>query len=232
MSNKTIYKRIALVAVTALGAGVLSVAPASAANNAAVGGSNATTAAGVLNIATEASITGDAVLAASGSGSGSKSLGLLANSTAQTTSSLTSTATMRADGKLAFYYTAVTSGAAVTAVVSGGTITAASQAAGSNNFNAAKTQVVTGPATGAAAIFNFAVKPDSGATSMTVSLYETAAAASNNGDAAALASIQSGATSKGSLLQRYTVTVTSASASGAYSSAEYHRLPIERKAEA
>jgi len=145
---------------------------------------------------------------------------LLANSTTQTTSSLTSTATMRADGKLAFYYTAVTSGAAVTAVVSGGTITAASQAAGSNNFNAAKTQVVTGPATAAAAIFNFAVKPDSAATSMTVSLYETAAAASNNGDATALASIQSGATSKGSLLQRYTVTVTSSTASGAYSAAE------------
>ena len=218
MSTKTIIKRVALVAVTALGAGVLSVAPASAANNTAVGGTNATTAAGVLNIATEASITGAAVLSASGSGVASKSLGLLTNSTTQTTSTLTSTATVRFDGALAFYYTAVTAGAAVTVGVTGGTITAASSAAGTSNFNASKTQLVNGAGSAAAPILNFAVKPDSGVASMTVSLYETAAAAADNGSAADLASIQSGATSKGSLKQRYTVTVATTSLSGAYSS--------------
>ena len=220
MSNKTIFKRVSLVAITALGAGILSAVPASAGNNTAVGGANVATAAGILNIATKAAITADVTLSASGSGVGSTSVGLLANSTTITTSSLTSTATMRSDGKIVFYYTAVTAGAAVTAEIVGGTITAATQAAGSNVFNASRTQVVTGPASAAAAIFNFAVAPSSGATSMTVSLYETAAAAADNGDAAAVLAISSGSVSRGSLKQRYVVTVATTSVSGAYSAGD------------
>ena len=220
MSNKTIFKRVSLVAITALGAGILSAVPASAGNNTAVGGANVATAAGILNIATKAAITADVTLSASGSGVGSTSVGLLANSTTITTSSLTSTATMRSDGKIVFYYTAVTAGAAVTAEIVGGTITAASQAAGSNVFNASRTQVVTGPASAAAAIFNFAVAPSSGSTSMTVSLYETAAAAADNGDAAAILAISSGSVSRGSLKQRYVVTVATTSVSGAYSAGD------------
>jgi hypothetical protein len=218
MSTKTNFKRVALVAVASLGLGVLtSVAPASATANGAVGDANTVTAAGILNVATFASITGAVTLSASGAGVASTSVGLLANSTTITASSLTSTATMRSDGKLVFYYTATTSGAAVTAEVTGGTITAASQSAGSNNFNAASTQVVTGPATTAAAIFNFAVAPSTGSTSMTVSLYETAAAAAGNGSAAALVDIQSGLVSRGALVQRYVVTVATTSVSGVYS---------------
>jgi hypothetical protein len=220
MSNKTIYKRIALVAVTALGAGVLSVAPASAASNAAVGGTNATTAAGVLNIATEASITGDAVLSASGSGVDSKSLGLLANSTTQTTSSLTSTATMRADGEIVFYYTGTAAKAAATVVVDGGTISDSALGGASSpakDLNAAKTQIVmTG--TTAALTMAVAVTPNAGATSMTVSLYESAVL--TTGNAAEAASIQSGVTSKGTMLQRYVVTIATTSASGVYNAGE------------
>ena len=222
MSNKTIFKRIALVAVTALGAGVLSVAPANADNNSAVGSGNATTAAGVLNIATAPSITGDAVLAANGAGSGTLSRGLLANSTTQDTASLTSTATMRSDGEIAFFTTGVTAEKAYTWEVSGGTITDSSCASScSKNLNSSKTQFIMGD-DGSVLVGSIAVTPNSGATSMTLSMYESAALATGD-DAAmvtAIAGIQAGTTSRGSLVQRYTITVATTSASGALSAAD------------
>jgi len=229
MSNKTIFKRVALVAVVALGAGVLATSPASADNNPAVGTTtNATTAAGILNIATAPSITGDAVLGTTVSGL--KSLGLLANSTTLTTGSLTSTATMRADGEIVFYYTgSATAEIATTVVVAGGTIsgydsidTAGTPAVAAMNLNAAKTQLSVGQDAEDNLRTVFAVTPNSGATSVTVSVYESAALAT--GDAAAmvtaLASIQSGAVSAGTLKQRYLVTVATTSLSGVYSAAD------------
>jgi len=223
MSTKTIIKRVALVAVVALGSGVLVTAPASADNNAATGGTNATTAAGVLNIATEASITGDAVLAAAGAGTATKSLGLLSNSTTQTTSSLTSTAVMRSSGEIAFYTTGATVEKAYTVEVTNATIsdnTCASTC--SKNLNATKTSLVAGDDGAAVLVLNFAVTPNAGATSATVSMYESAALATAD-DAAmatAVAAIQSGATSKGTLIQRYTITVATTSLAGVYSAAE------------
>jgi hypothetical protein len=219
MSNKTIFKRIALVAVTALGAGVLSSVPATALNNAgALGETNPVTAAGVLNIAGNNSVTGAAVITGAGSGVGSKSVGLLAFNETQTTSSLTSTATLLSSGEAVFYYTGITAGAAQTVVVTGGKMeTDATLAAGAANFNSSRTNVVFGPASAAASIIAFGVKPDSGASTMTVELYETAAATDNNGSAADTASIQAGLTSKGTLKQKYTVTVASTAASGTYS---------------
>jgi hypothetical protein len=218
MSTKTLRKRIALVAVVALGAGVLSVAPANAANNAAVGGSNAATAAGILNVATAPSITGDAVV--SQTIANNRSLGLLANSTTQLASSLTSTATMRADGELVFYWTGTAAKKAATVVVEGGTISDSSVDGSTNdvkNLNASKTQLV-GVGDDAAEIVVFAVTPNAGATSMTVSLYESAALAA--GSASEIADIQSDTTSKGSLAQRYLVTVATTSTSGVYSAAD------------
>jgi hypothetical protein len=219
MSNKTIFKRIALVAVTALGAGVLSSVPATALNNAgSLGQTNPVTAAGVLNIAGNNSVTGDTSPAASGSGVGAKSVGLLAFNETQTASSLTSTATVLSSGQVVFYYTGVTAGAAQTVVVTGGTMeTDATLAAGAADFNSARNNVVFGPASAAASIISFGVKPSSGSTTMTVELYETAAATTNNGSAADTASIQAGLTSKGTLKQKYTITVATAAASGAYS---------------
>jgi hypothetical protein len=88
MSNKTIFKRIALVAVTALGAGVLSSAPATALNNAgSLGQTNPATAAGVLNIAGNNAITAVAALGSAGVGTSQTSVGLLAFNETQTTSS-------------------------------------------------------------------------------------------------------------------------------------------------
>ena len=219
MSNKTIFKRIALVAVTALGAGVLSSVPATALNNAgALGQTNPVTAAGVLNIAGNNSITGAAALGSTGAGTSQTSVGLLAFNETQTTSSLTSTATLLSSGEATFYYTGATAGAAQTVVVTGGKMENDASVGGSMvvNFNASRTNVVFGPASAAATVLNFGVKPDSGATTMTVELYETAAATANNGSAADLVSIQSGLTSKGTLKQRYTITVATAAASGTY----------------
>jgi hypothetical protein len=221
MSNKTIFKRIALVAVTALGAGVLSVAPANAANNEAVGTTtNALTAPNVLNIATNPSITGDAVLAASGSGVGSASLGLLANSTTQTTSSLTSTATMRADGEIVFYTTGVLDQAS-TFVVDNATITDYKIADGATDLSQDKKTLVAVDGE-AALIINLAVTPIAGATSFTISEYQSATLTVSNGatEISNAANIQSGATSRGALIQRYLVTVATTSLSGVYSAAD------------
>jgi len=223
MSNKTIFKRIALVAVTALGAGVLSVpANAAAPNNNAVGSSNIATTAGVLNIATAPSIIGDAELAANGAASGTTSLGLLTNSTVQNGASLTSTATMRSDGEIAFYWTGSAIDKALTIEVSGGTVTGMT-AAGDEaiNYNAAKTQVVAAD-DGAAVISNFSVTPNSGSTSMTVSAYEsgTITAADDAAMIVQVAAIQAGTVSRGTLVQRYLVTVATTSASGVYSAAD------------
>jgi hypothetical protein len=102
-------------------------------------------------------------------------------------------------------------------VVDGGTVTGATQAAGTANYNSAKNRAVFGPGTGAAMILAFSVKPTAGATTTTVSLFETAAAAASNGDATAIANIQSGAVSTGPLKQRYTITVAAASVAGIYS---------------
>jgi trimeric autotransporter adhesin len=222
MSTKTLRKRIALVAVAALGAGVLSVAPANADDNSAVGTGNATTAAGILNVATAPSITGDAVLAANGGGSGTLSLGLLANSTKQTTSSLTSTATMRADGEIAFFWTGSAIDKALTVVVDGGTVTGmTADGVEAININASRTQAVVAE-DGTAVVANFSVSPNSGVTTMTVSAYESATivAADDAAMIVAVAGIQSGATSKGSLVQRYTVTVATTSESGVYSASK------------
>jgi hypothetical protein len=223
MSNKTIYKRIALVAVTALGAGVLSVAPANAANNTAVGSTaNANTEASVLNVATVASITGVGVVSAtaqvSGTSADNKSLGLLANSTTQTTSSLTSTATMRSDGEIVFYSKGIVD-VATTFVVDGGTIErTATEASSFDNISADKSTFVTSRTTAAGTGIALGVKPKAGVSSFTISMYESASL--TTASATKVAEVQSGVTSKGTLKQRYLVTVATTSASGVYSAAE------------
>jgi hypothetical protein len=222
MSNKTIFKRIALVAVTALGAGVLSVAPANAADNKAVTAVvNANTIASVLNIATVASITGTAavtdVAQVSDTSVGNTSVGLLANSTTQTTSSLTSTATMRSDGEIAFYTLGVAD-QATTFIVDNGTISQyAATTGGFENLSSDRSTLVSVKVVVGTGIA-IAVKPKTGATSMTVSMYSGGAL--STATAAKVAAIQSGATSKGTLVQRYLVTVATTSVSGAYSAAD------------
>jgi hypothetical protein len=227
MSNKTIFKRIALVAVAALGAGLLTVTPATAADNAAVGSNNATEATGILNVATKASTTGDAVTDADPANL--TSLGLLAATTTLGVSSLSSTATMRADGEIVFY-TQVAAGTStdsfITFVVEGGVIDEQAgdlSAANEVLLSAGRDVMVVGD-DDEAAVFqhSIGVKPNSGVTSFTVSLYSnnlTAAQDTAGSMADVLVTTLAGTTSKGSLIQRYTVTVAATSASGIYSSA-------------
>jgi len=226
MSNKTIFKRIALVAVTALGAGFLTITPASADDNATVGGANATEATGILNVATLASTTGDAVT--SGTPASVTSLGLLANSTTLGVSSLSSTATMRSDGEIAFY-TQVAAGTStdsfITFVIEGGYIDEQAgdlSAANEVLLSAGRDVMVVGD-DDEAAVFqhSIGVKPKSGVTSFTVSLYSnnlTSAQDTADSMADVLVTTLAGTTSKGSLIQRYTVTVAATSQSGTYSS--------------
>jgi hypothetical protein len=226
MSTKTLRKRIALVAVVALGAGVLATSPATATapDNNAVGSANVATGAGILNIATNPSVIGDAVTSVTIVDQ--RSLGLLANSTTQTTSSLTSTATMRADGEIVFYYTGATQDAATSFVVSGATISDSTITAttGIKNLNATRTKLVAADIT-VPLVASIAVTPNAGVTSFTVEAYDAAATtigtATQAGDAGIqLAAIQAGTVATGTLKQRYVVTVATTSASGVYSAAD------------
>jgi hypothetical protein len=219
MSNKTIYKRIALVAVTALGAGLLSVTPASATNNSAAGGSNVVAVANELNIATSPSISGAAEISATaetGSNNLAKSLGLLANSTGLHGSALTSTATMRADGEIVFY-TKTDNNVAATFVITGGAkfVTVAAEGTEFNNVSADRKQFVSGAATASTQIA-FSVKPDAGTTSFTVGMHKSASLATI--DQSKVNLVADGTTSKGDLIQQYNVTVATTSVSGVYSS--------------
>jgi trimeric autotransporter adhesin len=217
MSTKTLRKRIALTAVTALGAGLLSVVStpvANAADNAATGQANTVPAASnVLNIATAASITGAAVLGASGTETDTRSLGLLANSTSQAAGSLLSTATLRADGAAAFY-SLTEAQKAHTISVTGGTISSLTTGtANTTNLNVAKTSLVVGHTS--AMKYNFVVTPNVGATTVTVALSNTAAYSPIS--ASELQDIQDGTDSAGTLSQRYTITIGAAASSGVYS---------------
>ena len=94
MSTKTLRKRISLVAVTALTAGVLSVVAAPVANANIAAQSNLMPADGELKVATGANTTGSTVVAASTS---ALSLGLIYKDTSTTTAQ---TATVVASGAL------------------------------------------------------------------------------------------------------------------------------------
>lgn len=215
----TLRKRISLVTLTALGAGLLSVTPAQAANNPAAGEPNVVTAADVLNIATQSGTfnTDSTVTAANAN----RSQGLLSNSTIQTTATITSTATLLSSGTAAFYFTGVAN-RSHTVVVSGGTIASYKSNVTMTALSSDST-VATVTAVGAAPTAAFGVKPNSGASTVSVELYKTDAA---NGisivdlAAAQAASIVAGGTAKGTLIQKYIITVASTSSVGAYNASE------------
>jgi hypothetical protein len=173
MSTKTVTKRIALATVVALGAGVLSlvsVTSASAANNNTFGGTNTAipdAASTVMNIATVGSTSGAAAagLQASGTNGDARSLGLLSwgDVTGGSSSQTTQTATLLSTGAIVLYTTATT-GALWS--VTGGTI---SSVGGTTLVSGGLTSAATAPA--ASAYSSVVVKPNSGVTSFTVSMY-------------------------------------------------------------
>jgi hypothetical protein len=211
MSNKTIFKRISLVAITALGAGVLATSPASATDNNTTGGAFVSPASNVMNIAVTPSNTGSALASITAA----TSVGLLANSTTMGTG-LTQTATLLSTGTLGVYGQSA-AGDAVSFVVTGGTIASAAATDTLVFFNSGMTAVTSQEdASNAVTALSITVKPSSGATSMRVEMYTTTVSE----DVATSQSIASGATSRGTLKGAVNVTIAASSASGAFSAAD------------
>jgi hypothetical protein len=149
MSTKTLRKRIALVAVTALGAGVLSVAPAYAGaltdDVLAVGGN---------------STSGAAIVVVSGGADDTiKSSGLLASAGSGTTQ----TATLLSSGTLVVGTATSGSNYGIITVAGGTIVGSQGMTVGTDSASA-----VTGSGSAGASL---AVKPNSGVTSMTVNYY-------------------------------------------------------------
>ena len=203
MSTKTLRKRISLVAVTALTAGVLSVvaAPAASANIAAgTVTSQATFTDGSLNVAVIPSTTGAAV--SNGTTANSNlSLGLIYKDASSTTAQ---TATMLATGALALYTLGNATTVGVTA--SGGTFSSPATAGAATQL--AITSNLRGVLTTATAT-NVAVVWTPGAVgTYTISAYK------GNGVTFPDAAL---GVARGNLVSQITVTVVSTGAAGVYS---------------
>lgn len=208
MSTKTIKQRIALVAVSALTVGLLSVvsAPASrAADNVAPGTASPTGEASVLNIATTTNTSGTAVLG--NADAARSSVGLLATGDLAGTrkAQTTQTATLLSNGTLVVY-TSHNASLGHMITVTGGTIV---DSANSQGINSSLTAVAAGYTTPSSNDLVAAIKPTAGATAMTVTLHT----------AAALPSAMLAGTATLTLAGQIFVTVATASAAGTLSAA-------------
>jgi hypothetical protein len=179
MSTKTLRKRIALVAVSALGAGLLSVVAVPSANASATDAANVST-----------NVTTGVPLASVGGTAGS--VGLLAEAGAGTTQ----TAVLLATGSLNVF---IADDAAATttasATVTGGRFVAATAATISGTSSASAAAAATDSAVG------LSVVPNSGVTSMVVTIYQNTSTVST-------------------LAARITVTVAATSAYNKFSAAD------------
>jgi hypothetical protein len=206
MSTKTLRKRIALVAVSALGAGLLSVVAVPSANAAVPA---ADTLAIYSNIAGVASLTeanGDITDATKGASTGVLS--------AVSGTGTTQTATMLSTGTLAVSAGApATSNAVASIVVSGGTISKALHTSTTASFIAAggSYAVAAGVTSPYSVVVNeelaVLVSPSAGSTSMTIQYY-------------AGTGVTASTPTNGTLLGQMTVTVASTSAFGVVSAAK------------
>jgi len=229
MSKKTLNKRISLVAVTALTAGLFSVVAPSAANAgygsnvaAATGTNPAIAVADTLYIAS-APATAKAVvigasttaIAASPATSAAKSLGILnvSDLAGGVTAGTTTTATMLSSGTLSVYV-GTASATYGSIVVTGGSISESS----GDSLSGDSTSATAGNES-TVANWGALIRPSSGVTQMTVRYYGGYAyATSDTASNAAVAANPTGATGL-SLQGQITVTVTSASTVGTMSSA-------------
>jgi len=200
MSTKTNFKRLALVTVVALGAGVLSVAPANAGTSHPLAGAASMAAETlVLSVATNPSTTGSAVSASSADGVSFRSVGLLYKDTSTGTAQ---SATMLSNGVLTVYTLADTD---VAFVASAGTFSDGS-ATGTAIVSANRsTAVVLNAASNGPTGFRYA---NSTAGTHTIALYR-------GGDIDGLTTATSG-----TLVGLLTVTVTATSLTSVYSATE------------
>ncbi len=226
MSTKTLRKRISLVAVTALTAGVLSVVATPAANagfGSNVEAGNATNpalaVADTLYIAAVSTATGSATaLTTSAEAVGSvtvtsaNSLGLVdigdLSATTGLTAGTTTTAVLLSTGAISVY-AGQTTDTGGTIVVTGGTITSSSGIA----LNSTATAAAGGTNTN---VRNWGVvaKPNTGVTSMTIQYYSGYTMTGTAATDAGIVANPTGATGL-SLQGQITVTVTTSSVAGA-----------------
>jgi len=213
MSIKTLRKRIALVAVSALGAGLMSVVAAPVANAAAGDHLDA----GAIWLSTTNSATGSAVVTnAGGAPDLDRSVGFLAltsaaaagaqvvlNSGSYLIAGTTGTAVALNTGRLTF---GLSNNELASASVTGGTITQVSTETGGSAavVGANGNTIVTSANTKEV---GFVVTPNAGATSVTVSAWE--------GTAMTAASPSNG----GTLLGTWVITLASSAATGTFSAA-------------
>jgi len=237
MSTKTIKQRIALVAVTALTAGFISVVSVPAANaistgyglNVAVGTNPRIAASNTLYIAGQPSLTGSAVVIGAPVGSAAlgaaetaaaRSLGLvnISDLAGGLTAGTTSTATLLNTGSISVYAEAVADRGS-TIVVTGGTITSTGiDAATKGAINSSLTAAAYGIDGGSSrTVFGAVVRPNSGVTSMTIQMYSGYTLTSTpSDDWTALLANPTGAT--GLVLEgQITVAITTSSTAGVFS---------------
>jgi len=213
MITKAISKRISFVALTALGAGLLSVVPASAVNNQNAGTTqDATPAEGKLNIASANSTTGAAV-STDATYTNQRSVGLVnvSDIAGGTNAGTTQTAVMLNTGTLVVYTAAATNNTAASIEVIGGTLSnGLNETGNASAMNAASTvYTVLGDGTGTDDVA-VRVTPNAGATSMTVKLWTKASST--------VSSMNSTPT-QGTLGGQITVSLVTASTAGALSTA-------------
>jgi len=208
MSIKTLRKHISLVAVSALGAGLISLVPISQAQ-ASAGGTNSAAAVDRLQIATQASTTGSAVVSGTETGAANRSTGLIYESNASgATGGTTQTAVMLTGGTLVFY-TGDNTGTSAAFVAEGGKFSSMTNGTyaelqtgfATKTINAGRTTAFwTGATTYAAVAF----APDSGVSTATVYLY------TGNSTTATSPTL-------GTLSGKVVITVTSTNVAGSYS---------------
>ena len=212
MSTKTMKQRIALVAVSALTAGLFSVVSTPAANaDANLAAGTTQTAAeteGILNIATAISTTGNAVTG-SGTHTAARSVGLInvSDVAGGLVAGTTQTAVLISGGKLVVYTGATTADKGSLITVEGGTLSG--EGTGITTAVNTTSTAIAGFADGTANTDDLVavITPNSGATTMTVRLYNKASASS--------AASHVVSSSQGTLVGLINVTVAVASTAGA-----------------
>jgi len=211
MSKTTIRKRIALVAVSALTAGLFSavtVVPATAGIQAST---NAAAAVDAFNVAVGSNTTGLPTIAGDGitgvAVADMRSLGLLDKDASSTTAQ---TATMLSTGSLVFYTGAAGTATSKAMVASGGTFDASKDQANTNISTLYSSSLKTAFFADASTVVAATWSPGAVGT-YTISLYASTSTTQ---------SVTSGFPTRGNLVGAIVVTVVASSAANAYSSAD------------
>jgi len=211
MSTTTIRKRIAIVAVSALTAGLFSAVTVTPANAGIQSSTNAPAAVDAFNVAVGSNTTGAPTIAGDGltgvTVANMRSLGLLDKDASSTTAQ---TATMLATGSLVFYTGASGTATSKAMVASGGTFDASKDQANTNTSTAYSSSLKTATFADASTVVAATWSPGAAGT-YTISLYASTATTQT---------VTSSFPTRGTLVGSITVTAVASSAANAYSAAD------------